>query len=260
MINENILAKKKSIYSFKDLNILSKKSKTEMLNKLHKYLSEIVYGGIDGSVTTFAVVAGAVGADLGSSVILILGFANLIADGFSMAVGAYLSSQATHEKFHKAESLVNTEFKFIDLDKKDKIRNIYLSKGFKGQLLEDITNETTVNKELFVDFNMKEINEMIHPDLSSFKIAVATFISFFIVGLIPLSFYLYKFLKGEESNFDSFIISCVLTSIAFILIGFFKSFITNKNKLKAIMETLMLGAIAASLSYILGSFLEKLIT
>lgn len=231
-----------------------------MSNKFQKYLSEIVYGGIDGSVTTFAVVAGAVGADLGSSVILILGFANLIADGFSMAVGAYLSSKANHEKFHKVEAVAVKEYLSVDIIDKDQIRNIYNKKGFKGKLLEDITNETASNKDLYIDFNMKEINEMIHPELSSINIAVATFLSFIIVGFIPLSFYLYEFLKGDKSNFDSFIISCVLTSIAFILIGFFKSFITNKNKLKAILETLLLGAIAASLSYILGSFLEKLIT
>ena len=77
-----------------------------MASKLQKYLSEIVYGGIDGSVTTFAVVAGAVGADLGSSVILILGFANLVADGFSMAVGAYLSSKADHDQYHKIDGWV----------------------------------------------------------------------------------------------------------------------------------------------------------
>lgn len=231
-----------------------------MSNKFQKYLSEIVYGGIDGSVTTFAVVAGAVGADLGSSVILILGFANLIADGFSMAVGAYLSSKATHEKFHKIESIVTTEFEKIDNITKEIIHNVYSKKGFKGQLLEDITNETTSNKELYIDFNMKEVNEMIHPELSSLNIAFATFLSFFIVGLIPLSYYLYQFLVGEKATFDSFIMSCILTSIAFILIGFFKSFITNKNKLIAIIETLLLGTIAASLSYILGNFLEKLIT
>ena len=48
------------------------------------YIGEFVYGGIDGSVTTFAVVAGSTGASLDTSVVLILGFANLIADGFSM--------------------------------------------------------------------------------------------------------------------------------------------------------------------------------
>ena len=57
------------------------------LNKYQNYLGEFVYGGIDGSVTTFAIVAGSVGADLSASVVLILGFANLLADGFSMSVG-----------------------------------------------------------------------------------------------------------------------------------------------------------------------------
>jgi VIT1/CCC1 family predicted Fe2+/Mn2+ transporter len=56
-----------------------------------RYLKEFVYGGIDGCVTTFAVVAGSTGAGLTPSLIIVLGFANLIADGFSMSVGNYLS-------------------------------------------------------------------------------------------------------------------------------------------------------------------------
>lgn len=66
-----------------------------------KYLAEFVYGGIDGSVTTFAVVAGAIGASLGSAVILILGFANLFADGFSMAVSNYLLVKSEKELHYR---------------------------------------------------------------------------------------------------------------------------------------------------------------
>src|SRR3989344_3143159 len=62
-----------------------------------KYLPEFVYGGIDGAVTTFAVVAGAVGATLSPAIVLILGFANLLADGFSMAVSNYLSTKSQTE-------------------------------------------------------------------------------------------------------------------------------------------------------------------
>lgn len=62
-----------------------------------KYLPEFVYGGIDGAVTTFAVVAGVVGASLSSVIVLILGFANLFADGFSMAVSNYLSVRSGDE-------------------------------------------------------------------------------------------------------------------------------------------------------------------
>lgn len=63
----------------------------------HKYLPEFVYGGIDGAVTTFAVVSGALGASLAPGIILILGFANLIADGFSMAVSNYFSTKSRQE-------------------------------------------------------------------------------------------------------------------------------------------------------------------
>ena len=62
-----------------------------------KYLPEFVYGAIDGSVTTFAVVAGAIGASLSAGIILILGFANLFADGFSMAISNYLSTKSQNE-------------------------------------------------------------------------------------------------------------------------------------------------------------------
>lgn len=68
-----------------------------MKEKFEQYLGQLVYGAIDGSVTTFAVVAGAAGAKLSSTVIIILGFANLIADGFSMGASAYLSAKSERD-------------------------------------------------------------------------------------------------------------------------------------------------------------------
>ena len=58
------------------------------------YLRDIVYGGIDGSVTTFAIVAGVAGAGLSPWVIIALGIANVLADGFSMAAGNYSGTKA----------------------------------------------------------------------------------------------------------------------------------------------------------------------
>src|SRR5688572_29414785 len=72
------------------------------------YLSEFVYGGIDGAVTTFAVVAGATGASFEVKILLVLGFANLIADGFSMSVGSYLSTKSKQELLvKKGKSIAN---------------------------------------------------------------------------------------------------------------------------------------------------------
>ena len=69
-----------------------------------KYLPEFVYGAVDGSVTTFAVVAGVIGAGLSSTIILILGFANLFADGFSMSVANFLSTKSENEVFKYSDS------------------------------------------------------------------------------------------------------------------------------------------------------------
>ena len=66
-------------------------------NIQHKYLPEFIYGGIDGSVTTFAIVSGVMGASLAPVIVLILGFANLFADGFSMAISNYLSTISENE-------------------------------------------------------------------------------------------------------------------------------------------------------------------
>ncbi len=67
------------------------------MKKYKGYLPEFVYGGIDGIVTTFAVVAGAMGASLGAGIVLILGFANLFADGFSMAISNYMSESSRED-------------------------------------------------------------------------------------------------------------------------------------------------------------------
>lgn len=58
------------------------------------FLKAAVFGANDGIITTFAVVAGVSGAGLDSRIILILGIANLLADGLSMAVGDYLGEKA----------------------------------------------------------------------------------------------------------------------------------------------------------------------
>jgi vacuolar iron transporter family protein len=74
---------------------------TEIFNshraRAGKYIGDIVYGANDGIITTFAVVAGVAGAELPHKVVIILGIANLLADGFSMAASNYLSKKSEQE-------------------------------------------------------------------------------------------------------------------------------------------------------------------
>jgi len=95
------------------------------IGRLKKYLAEFVYGGIDGSVTTFAVVAGAAGAELSTNIVLILGFANLIADGFSMSVGNYLSAKSEIDNYRKHKKIEYWEVDNLPDQEKEEIREIY---------------------------------------------------------------------------------------------------------------------------------------
>lgn len=70
---------------------------TNMRSRLAYFIGDIVYGANDGIITTFAVVAAAAGAGVSASIIIILGIANLVADGFSMGASAYLSMRSEQE-------------------------------------------------------------------------------------------------------------------------------------------------------------------
>ena len=226
------------------------------LNRYQDYLGEFVYGAIDGSVTTFAVVAGATGANMDSSVVIILGFANLIADGFSMSVGSYLSNKAEIENYNKHKETEIWEVENIPEKEREEIREIYEAKGFKGELLEKVVNQICSNKEVWVDTMMTEELNMMKSDKSPLSMAVMTFISFVIIGFIPVLAYVLEFAGIEISNL--FLVSTILTIGAFIFIGYLKSIVTETSSFKSISETLALGTIAAILAYFAGNFLEKI--
>ena len=163
-----------------------------------KYLPEFVYGGIDGAVTTFAVVSGVMGASLSSSIVLILGFANLFADGFSMAVSNYLSTKSEN-----------------DLEK--------------------------------YKHNAK-------------KTALATFVSFMIIGLIPLiSFILAAVTKSEYLITNQFTNSIILTGFALLIVGWQKGKITGRSRIKSSLQTLLIGGTAAVVAFLVGFFVKRLI-
>src|SRR6056300_339085 len=135
-------------------------------SKWQDYIGEFVYGGIDGSVTTFAVVAGSAGANLDTSVIIILGFANLIADGFAMSVGSYLSNKSEKQNFEKHERIEYWEVDHLPEKEKEEIRDIYRDKGFEGELLEQVVDVITSDKDRWVDVMMKEELNLIKEEKS----------------------------------------------------------------------------------------------
>lgn len=218
------------------------------------YVSEFVYGGIDGAITTFAVVAGAAGANAEVKWVLIFGFANLIADGFSMSVGNFFSTKADRDNFEKHKAIEYWEVENLTEHEVEEIREIYEAKGFKGELLEQVVKVITSDKDVWVDTMMKEELEMIKDTRTPVQTAAATFLSFMIVGLIPLLSYIIAALTPiDQSNL--FLFSCFGTGVGLFLVGYLKSMITDESKWKSIGQTLVLGGIAAALAYYVGEIL-----
>ena len=218
------------------------------------YIGEFVYGGIDGAITTFAVVAGAAGAEAGIYWVLIFGFANLIADGFSMSVGNYFSTKAERDNFEKHKAVEYWEIDNLREREVEEIREIYEAKGFKGALLEQVVSVITSNKDVWVDTMMKEELEMTKDSRTPVQTAVATFISFNVIGVIPLLSYLFAAIFSMAEN-KLFLLSCIATGLALALVGYLKSIVTEKHWVVGIAETMALGGLAAFLAYFVGEWL-----
>lgn len=215
------------------------------------YLRDWIYGGIDGSVTTFAVVSGVVGARLSPWVILVMGFANLFADGFSMAASNFLGTTAEHEDFRRLEAI---EHRHIDLHpegERAEVREIFRNKGFAGRDLANLVELITADRSRWVKTMLTEEYGLPQNVRSPWLAALTTFTAFLICGLVPLLPYLIG------SNYP-LALSISMTGIVFFLIGSVKSRWSTASWWNSGLSTLAVGIIAAGLAYGAGMFLKSL--
>ncbi len=225
-----------------------------------KYLEDFVYGGIDGSVTTFAVVAGATGASLTPGIVIILGFANLVADGFSMAISNYLGKKSEKERVKKLRRQEEKEVDVIPHIERQEIMDIFSKKGFEGELLEKVTDVITADRKVWIDTMMKdELNVCEYEQRNPKKAGLYTFIAFILIGLIPLLSYVLSYFT-DIINSHVFIVSIILTVIALSVVGAVRGHIVEKSRAFMAFETVMIGGAAAALAYLVGYLLRSLAT
>ena len=224
------------------------------------HFEDFVYGSIDGAVTTFAVVAGASGAVLSPSVVLILGFANLFGDGFSMAIGNYLAAKTRKEYIEKERRREEWEIDNLAEQEKQEIRDIYSNKGFKDELLEQIVRIITSRRKVWLDTMMKEELGLIEGKRRPTDTAISTFAGFNIIGLIPLIPFVFFFATGSSlSSSDVFQYSTLFTAISFFLIGIIKGKIVKRSLFKSGIYTLAIGGVAAIVAYLVGYLLSLVV-
>jgi VIT1/CCC1 family predicted Fe2+/Mn2+ transporter len=229
----------------------------EIAKRLHhgprvSYLRDWVYGGIDGTVTTFAIMAGVVGASLSAGVVVILGIANLLADGFSMAAANYTGTKAEHDEYEQLRHMEERHIALVPEGEREEIRQIFRAKGFKGEALEAAVGVITNHRERWIDTMMAEEHGMPAQVRSPLKAALYTFAAFVLFGSVPLIPYV---LMLDEPELPS----TVMTGFAFFGIGSLRSHWSPTPWWRAGLETFAIGMLAAGVAYLVGDFLKGFI-
>jgi VIT1/CCC1 family predicted Fe2+/Mn2+ transporter len=217
------------------------------------YLGDAVLGGIDGCVTTFAVVAGAVGAGFPGLVVVVLGFANLLADGFSMAVSNYQGTKSQLERVEEARLSEERQIEEIPAGEREEVRQIFAAKGFSGETLERIVEVITNDRRLWVDTMLTEELGLEVEGPNPFRAALATFAAFLVVGIIPLV----PFVIPGLPTSTRFLASAIATGAAFFGVGAVKGLVLGRAALRSGLETLLTGGTAAAIAFVVGALLRQ---
>ncbi len=209
-------------------------------------LRDVVYGGIDGSVTTFAIVSGVAGAGLSPFVIIALGVANVLADGFSMAAGNYSATKSETDNLARVRAIEARHIEKYPHGEWLEVREILAGKGLEGELLDQATDAVTADRTRWIDMMVEGEYGLGGADPEPMRAAIATFLAFLSAGLVPLM----PFLLGLDGAFR---ISAALTMCVFFGIGAMKSRWSLAPWWRSGLETLAIGGAAAAIAFGVGS-------
>ncbi len=224
----------------------------------HSYLRDFVYGAIDGTVTTFAVVSGVAGAGLSTGVVIVLGMANLVGDGFSMAASNYLGTKTEEQLVARARRAEEHEIAQYPEGEREEIRQIFAGKGFEGEQLEHVVDVITADRQRWVDTMLVEELGLSLESPSAVRAALTTLGAFILIGLIPLMSFLVQFVFPSIA-INPFVMSTILTGLAFFVVGAGKSWFVDESWYRAGLETLLIGGGAAGLAYAVGLMFSGII-
>ena len=223
-----------------------------------KYIKNIVYGGLDGIITTFSIIAAAVGASLDMKIIITMGVANLIADGISMGLGDYLSS--TFENKYIISEKNKEEYEYIH--NKDyeiaELIELYEQEGLEKDDAKSIVNVLSKEKykEIFLKHMINLELGLDLPDGNPIHEGTVTFCSFITFGFIPVLFYIIFYASGLDYD-TSFIITCFISAITMFLLGFTQAIITKQSKVKGALIMMGNGVLASMCAFFIGYGLER---
>jgi VIT1/CCC1 family predicted Fe2+/Mn2+ transporter len=256
----------RSGYKNKDLTLSAKAHDTARISAVaqeqhggasHAYLGNMVYGGLDGIVTTFAVVSGVAGASLGANVVLIMGLANLFADGFSMGIGAYLQTKSDQEYYDRERQREAWEVVHFPDGEKAELQAVYETKGYTHEEAGKLIEIQTKDPEIWVDTMMVHELGLMRDEKKPLSAALTTILAFVAAGSLPLLVYLIGLATPIPPS-TAFFISLGLSFAALFGLGAAKVLVTGLNPLRSGLEMLLVGGLASGVAYAIGLLLKGL--
>jgi len=228
------------------------------LSRAQEFLKPIVYGGNDGIVTTFAIVAGFAGAQaegtaqLGVLAVLVFGLANLLADALSMGLGEFLSGRSQADLYRNQRAHALDEIARAPDTSAQSVADILQQRGLPPETAEQVAKLVLQSPDLAADLEMTYKYDMALP--TSTRPAadgMITFLSFVALGSVPLLPY---FLM--EPTGLTFQLSIAGTAAALLLLGLIRWHATQDSMLRAVAETLSVGGGCAFVAYLVGALVS----
>lgn len=205
------------------------KRKEEPHQKGGEMLKQIIFGGMDGILTSFAIVAGSAGGGVPPPVILVLGFSNIFADALSMGCGEFLSSKADNEWIMSERERENWEMENYPEGEISEMIEIFRERGGMSQEdAESVVTTLAKYQDWFVDLMMTQELELQVPDRNfvqqNMKEGALMFCSFAFFGSLPLLGYvIIPTINPDLSEKMLFLAACIITGIVLFFMGTIKS-------------------------------------
>jgi len=243
-------------------------TKHDVSQEMHQteggFLKPLIFGGLDGILTSFAIVAGAAGGNMAIPVVLVLGFSNIFADALAMGVGEFLSSKAENEWILSERRRENWEMENYPEGEIREMIDIYQSRGMSREDATKVIETMAKYQDFFVDIMMAEELQLQVPEddhkVESMKEGVVMFCSFATFGSLPLLGYVIFPALFPDLDADSlFATACIITGLVLFGMGCVKSIFSAANWFICGLETFLLGGACATVSYTVAQFVDSLI-
>jgi vacuolar iron transporter family protein len=228
------------------------------MRRAEEFLKQIVYGGNDGIVTTFAVVAGFTGygedgaAALGGIAVLLFGLANLFADATAMGLGEFLSSRSEQDVYRSTRARRRRAIHEAPGRQGAEVAALLAARGVAAEDAEAMAVIMARNPEFMADFGMQYSAGMADPrDGAPTGRAVVTFVSFVVFGAAPLVPYFV--LPAVPRTFQ---FSVTATAFALCALGLLRWKVTAGTLVRCVGETMLVGGTCALVAYAVGLVLS----